>query len=163
MIAPAMTQVGVAPVAAHMFIFYYAVLSEVSPPTALAPYAAAAITGGNPMRTTLLAWKYTLPAFLVPFAFTLTPEGLGLLLHAPLGAVLRASLSAALGIAALAAGLGGWLRAAASWPERSVAVTAGLLLIYPSGAADVAGLALLVGVVAAHLLRVRRSAHAGGC
>ena len=161
MIAPALTQVGVAPVAAHMFIFYYAVLSEVSPPTALAPYAAAAITGGNPVRTTLLAWKYTLPAFLVPFAFTLAPEGLGLLLHAPLGAVLRASLSAALGIAALAAGLGGWLRAAASWPERSVAVAAGVLLIYPSGAADVAGLVLLVGVVAAHLLRVRRSALAG--
>src|SRR6185503_5796410 len=58
MIAPALAQVGVAPVAAHMFIFYYAVLSEVSPPTALAPYAAAAITGGDPMRTTLLAWKY---------------------------------------------------------------------------------------------------------
>jgi TRAP-type uncharacterized transport system fused permease subunit len=59
-----------------MFIFYYAVLSEVSPPTALSPFAAAALTGGNPFRTMMLTWKYTLPAFLVPFVFTLTPEGM---------------------------------------------------------------------------------------
>ena len=77
MIAPALTQVGVAPVAAHMFIFYYAVLSEVSPPTALSPFAAAALTGGNPFRTMMLTWKYTLPAFLVPFVFTLSSDGPG--------------------------------------------------------------------------------------
>ncbi len=58
-----------------MFIFYYAVLSEVSPPTALSPFAAAAITGGDPYKTTLQAWKYTLPAFLVPFVFVLDPQG----------------------------------------------------------------------------------------
>ena len=60
MIAPALTDVGVPEVAAHMFIFYYAVLSEVSPPTALSPFAAAAITGGNPFTTMMLTWKYTL-------------------------------------------------------------------------------------------------------
>ena len=60
MIAPALMQVGVAPAAAHMFIFYYAVLSEVSPPTALSPLAAAALTGGNPFRTMMVTWKYTL-------------------------------------------------------------------------------------------------------
>ena len=59
-----------------MFIFYYAVLSEVSPPTALAAVAAAAITGGNAYRTMIATWKYTLPAFLVPFAFVLTAERL---------------------------------------------------------------------------------------
>ena len=83
MVAPALVQAGVPPVAAHMFIFYYAVLSEVSPPTALSPFAAAAITGGNPFKTMMLTWRYTLPAFLVPFVFTLTPEGLGVLLQAP--------------------------------------------------------------------------------
>ncbi|HEX2184177.1 MAG TPA: TRAP transporter fused permease subunit, partial [Chloroflexota bacterium] len=109
MIAPALTQVGVPQVAAHMFIFYYAVLSEVSPPTALAPFAAAALTGGSPFRTMMLTWKYTLPAFLVPFTFTLSPEGLGVLLQAPPVDVLWTTLTAATGIAALAAGLGGWL------------------------------------------------------
>ena len=83
MVAPALTQVGVPPAAAHMFVFYYAVLSEVSPPTALSPFAAAAITGGNPFRTTMLTWKYSLPAFLVPLAFTWTPAGVALLLRGP--------------------------------------------------------------------------------
>ncbi len=81
--APAMIKLGVPDYAAHMFIFYYAVLSEVSPPTALSPFAAAAITGGNPYKTTMMAWKYTLPTFLVPFMFTLHPDGVGLLLKGP--------------------------------------------------------------------------------
>ena len=155
MIAPALTQVGIPPVAAHMFIFYYAVLSDVSPPTALSPYAAAAITGGDAMRTTLLTWKYTLPAFLVPFAFTLAPEGMGLLLRGPIADVLRASLSAAIGVGALAVGLGGWLRRAATPAERAAAGVAGLLLVYPSAACDAAGLVLFVLVAALHLARVR--------
>ena len=83
--APAMIKLGVPDVAAHMFIFYYSVLSEVSPPTALSPFAAAAITGGDPYKTTLQAWKYTLPAFLVPFVFVLDPQGVGLLLKIPAG------------------------------------------------------------------------------
>ena len=56
-----------------------------SPPTALSPFAAAAITGGDPYKTTLQCWKYTVPAFLVPFMFVLDPSGLGLLLMGPLG------------------------------------------------------------------------------
>ena len=83
--APALTKLGVPDYAAHMFIFYYAVLSEVSPPTALSPFAAAAITGGDPYRTTLQSWKYTLPAFLVPFVFVLDPQGIGLLMEIPKG------------------------------------------------------------------------------
>ena len=83
--APALIKLGVPDYAAHMFIFYYAVLSEVSPPTALSPFAAAAITGGDPYKTTLQSWKYTLPAFLVPFVFVLDPQGVGLLLAIPKG------------------------------------------------------------------------------
>jgi TRAP transporter 4TM/12TM fusion protein len=81
--APALIKLGVPDVAAHMFIFYYAVLSEVSPPTALSPFAAAAITEGDPYKTTLQSWKYTLPAFLLPFVFVLEPAGAGLLLTPP--------------------------------------------------------------------------------
>ncbi|NDG51229.1 MAG: TRAP transporter fused permease subunit, partial [Rhodospirillales bacterium] len=79
--APALMKLGVPDYAAHMFVFYYAVLSEVSPPTALSPFAAAAITGAGPYRTTLMAWKYTLPAFVLPFVFVTDPEGVGLLLN----------------------------------------------------------------------------------
>lgn len=78
--APALTKLGVPDYAAHMFIFYYAVLSEVSPPTALSPFAAAALTGGDPFKTTMMAWKYTTVAFVVPFMFVLDPSGHALLL-----------------------------------------------------------------------------------
>ena len=162
MIAPALTRVGIDPVAAHMFIFYYAVLSDVSPPTAMAPYAAAAVTGGDPMRTTLLTWKHTLPAFVVPFAFTLAPEGRGLLLRAPLGDVVLAAASAAVGVVALAIACGGWLRAGATPAERAAAAAAGALLLYPSAVTDLAGLALLAAVFGLHLVRTRPAAAAAG-
>src|SRR5690606_34962555 len=104
--APALIKLGVPDFAAHMFIFYYAVLSEVSPPTALSPFAAAAITGGNPYITTLQSWKYTMPAFLVPFVFVVDPHGVGLLLHMPEGRswvdVVEITLVVAAGIVAVA-------------------------------------------------------------
>jgi TRAP transporter 4TM/12TM fusion protein len=81
--APALMKLGVPDFAAHMFIFYYSILSEVSPPTALSPFAAAALTGGDPYKTTIQAWKYTLPAFLVPFNFTLHPDGHAILKGGP--------------------------------------------------------------------------------
>jgi TRAP transporter 4TM/12TM fusion protein len=150
MVAPALVQAGVPDVAAHMFIFYYAVLSEVSPPTALSPFAAAAITGGNPFATMMLTWKYTLPAFLVPFVFTLTPQGLGVLMQGSLLGIATATLSAAAGIAALAAAFGGWIRGPASAIERSLAGLAGGLLCYAAGWADLAGLAMLGLVLFLH-------------
>jgi len=153
MVAPALTQAGVPPVAAHMFIFYYAVLSEVSPPTALSPFAAAALTGGNPFRTMMLTWKYTLPAFLIPFAFTLSPEGMGVLLQAPARDVFTASSTAAIGVAALAAGLGGWIRGPAAPMERTALIVAGLLLFYAARAADFAGLLITAVVLVLHFVR----------
>ncbi len=153
MVAPALVQAGVSEVAAHMFIFYYAVLSEVSPPTALSPFAAAAITGGNPFRTMMLTWKYTLPAFLVPFVFTLSRQGLGVLLQGPPADILIASLTAAVGVGALAAGLGGWIVRPASPPERVLLVVSGLLLSYAAGWADVAGLSILAVVSVLHFRR----------
>ena len=159
MIAPALTLVGIPAAAAHMFIFYYAVLSEVSPPTALSPFAAAAITGANPFQTMMLTWKYTLPAFLVPFAFTLSPEGLGVLLQAPWGDVVRTIGTAIIGVSALAMGLGGWLRQAATQLERGLAVTGGLLLFYATTTTDLVGLVFFAAAVALHLWRDRDEGH----
>jgi TRAP transporter 4TM/12TM fusion protein len=134
--APAMMKLGVPDVAAHMFIFYYSVLSEVSPPTALSPFAAAAITGGDPYKTTLQAWKYTLPAFLVPFVFVLDPQGLGLLLTIPKDGswvdIVVITVKTALGLAALAAAAQGWLLRRTTRMERAILTLAGLLLVFPS-------------------------------
>jgi TRAP transporter 4TM/12TM fusion protein len=152
-VAPALTQAGVAPLAAHMFIFYYAVLSEVSPPTALSPFAAAAITGANPFRTMMLTWKYTLPAFLVPFVFTLSRQGLGVLMQGPVANIVSASTTAAVGVGALAAGFGGWIRREASVPERLALVVGGLLLFYASRWTDAAGFVITAVVLILHLNR----------
>ena len=134
--APALIKLGVPDYAAHMFIFYYAVLSEVSPPTALSPFAAAAITGGDPYKTTMQAWKYTLPAFLVPFVFVCDPLGIGLLMKIPKGG----SIVDIIWITAITgAGLGALSVAAQSWAlrrttplERGLFLFAGLLLVFPS-------------------------------
>ena len=134
--APALTKLGVPDFAAHMFIFYYAVLSEVSPPTALSPFAAAAITGGDPYKTTLQAWKYTLPAFLVPFVFVLDPQGLGLLLKIPKGGsvydIVWITAVTAAGLAALSAAAQGWAIRRTPTVERVLFALAGLLLVFPS-------------------------------
>src|SRR5882724_9328260 len=142
--APALKELGVPDDAAHMFIFYYAVLSEVSPPTALSPFAAAAITGGDPYRTTLQSWKYTLPAFLVPFMFVLDPSGVGLLLKGSAADVIHVTATAVLGIAALACGVQGWMLQRTGWLERAMLIAAGLLLMHPALASDLAGLVLVV-------------------
>ncbi|MBV9360568.1 MAG: TRAP transporter fused permease subunit [Betaproteobacteria bacterium] len=154
--APALISLGVPDFAAHMFIFYYAVLSEVSPPTALSPFAAAAITGGDPYKTTLQCWKYTTPAFLVPFMFVLDPSGTGLLLtgsfktlgHANWGSIAIVTITAAIGIVALAGGLQGWLLRKTTVYERWMLILAGFLLVYPTSSADVIGTILVIAVVA---------------
>jgi TRAP transporter 4TM/12TM fusion protein len=160
--APALTALKVPDYAAHMFIFYYAVLSEVSPPTALSPFAAAAITGGDPYRTTLQSWKYTLPAFVVPFVFVLDPAGVALLLKAPPEAswlhVAWIAATACIGIAALAAGTQKWLLRACTQLERWLLVVSGLLLIYPAPAADYVGLAGVAIVVAMQVMGRRAAA-----
>ncbi|ADU52182.1 TRAP transporter, 4TM/12TM fusion protein [Thermaerobacter marianensis DSM 12885] len=159
-VAPALVQAGVPEPAAHMFTFYYAVLSEVSPPTALSCFAVSAITGGNPFRTMWLTWRYALPAFLVPFLFTLSPTGMNLLWDGPWYGVLLASVTAVAGLTALVAGVSGWVRGPARWYERVLLVAGGLALMYPGSRGDVTGLALAALGLAAHLAvqRPRRPA-----
>ena len=159
--APALIKLEVAPFAAHMFIFYYAVLSEVSPPTALSPFAAAAITGGDPYKTTLQSWKYTMPAFLVPFVFVLDPAGLGLLLYGSFEGLAKASVvdivtvcvTAGIGIAALAGGMQGWLFRRTTRLERWLLIVAGLMLVYPRAFFDYIGIALVVIVLISQKMR----------
>ncbi|HEX6981079.1 MAG TPA: TRAP transporter permease [Alphaproteobacteria bacterium] len=174
--APALIQLGVPDFAAHMFIFYYAVLSEVSPPTALSPFAAAAITGGDPYKTTLQSWKYTMPAFLVPFVFVLDPAGIGILLELPKNGsvidVVLVILTTAVGIASLAAAAQNWIFRRLTPVERIALLVAGILLLFP-GLVDAAssavtpehimypkivGVALALAVLARHVIERRRAA-----
>ena len=159
--APALIALKVPEFAAHMFIFYYAVLSEVSPPTALSPFAAAAITGGDPYKTTLQCWKYTTPAFLVPFMFVLDPSGTGLLLtgsfktlaDANWGSIALVTFTAAVGIMALCGGFQGWLFRKTTVYERWMLIVAGVLLVYPKTLFDAVGFTLVAAVLATQWLR----------
>jgi len=166
--APAMIKLGVPDFAAHMFIFYYAVLSEVSPPTALSPFAAAAITGGDPYKTTMQCWKYTVPAFLLPFMFVLDKSGQALLLMGSTKALANANwwevaqvtLTAAIGIAAIAGGFQGWALRRANVLERCMLVVAGVALVYPGAISDLFGGALIVAVLAMQYFGARRASPA---
>jgi TRAP transporter 4TM/12TM fusion protein len=161
--APALIKLGVPDFAAHMFIFYYAVLSEVSPPTALSPFAAAAITGGDPYKTTMQCWKYTVPAFLVPFMFVLDPSGQGLLLmgsskalaNANWWSIAEVTFTAALGVAFFSAQPWNPAASAATPLERVMLLVAGFALVYPTVAADLVGIALVAAALALQYLRGR--------
>lgn len=162
--APALIKLGVPDFAAHMFIFYYAVLSEVSPPTALSPFAAAAITGGDPYKTTLQCWKYTVPAFLLPFMFVLDSDGQGLLLmgstkalaHANWFSIAEVTVTAALGIAAIAAGFQGWAWLKTTLFERILFIVSGFALVYPSMSSDALGVIFIALALLSQYLRTQR-------
>ena len=156
--APALIQLGVPAFAAHMFIFYYAVLSEVSPPTALSPFAAAALTGGSPFKTMMMAWKYTIPAFIVPFMFVLTPDGMGLLLEGSVVNMIWTFVTAMIGIVGIAGGASTWLfRRTALW-ERAALIAGGLMLVYSNVVYDFIGMALVGLVVVWQKVTLKRAA-----
>ncbi|MET9216459.1 MULTISPECIES: TRAP transporter permease [unclassified Nocardia] len=157
-IGPALLDLDVAAPAAAMFVFYFSVLSEVTPPTALAAVGAAAVTGAKAMPTMWAALRYALPAFLVPLMFVLTDAGQHLLGRGALVDVLWVSAAACVGVAALAAATGGWLFGigAVGPVPRGLAAAAGLTLLYPDPTATVLGLAVLLVAVLAGVVDRRR-------
>jgi len=139
-VAPALVQMGVPKMAAHMFIFYMGVTSDLTPPTCLSPFAAAAIAGSPPMATAWQAMRLGAVLFIVPFMFVYQPA---LLLIGPWSQILLAGGTAALGVVCLAAGLQGWLRSPTTLVDRALLLVAGFLFVTPWALADVVALVLL--------------------
>ncbi len=162
-IGPALLNLGVEAPAAAMFVFYFAVLSEVSPPTALAAVAAAAVTGGRLVPTMWQTLRYALPAYLIPLAFVITPTGLGLLGIGGPGRIVTAGLVSALGVAVLAVAAGGWLPGVgpAGVPERIVGAVAGLVLLWLEPLPMAIGAALAALAVAGVYVRRGAAGHPG--
>jgi TRAP transporter 4TM/12TM fusion protein len=155
LLIPALIKLGVMPMAAHMFAFYFACLSAVTPPVALAVYAAASISRCSLWGAGWQAVKFAAAGFIVPFFFVYSPA---LLFAGAWGDIGRAVVTGAIGVIALAAGLEGYfLRPASPW-ERALFIAAALLLIDPGLATDLVGLVVLgLGV---GLQRLRRPAPA---
>ena len=153
-IGPALLALGVPAPAAAMFVFYYSVLSEVTPPTALAAVGASAITGGRVIPTMWQTLKYALPAFLVPIAFVVTDAGEYLLGRGPALDVLWATAVACAGIFALSAAAGAWvLGVGKTGPiPRVLAAAAGLLLLFLEPVTIAAGVACLVAAIAGTMI-----------
>ncbi|MDR1709717.1 MAG: TRAP transporter permease [Candidatus Accumulibacter sp.] len=142
---PALIQLGCIPLDAHFFVFFYAVLSSVTPPVCVGAYTAAGIAGAQPNQTAFTAVRLALSGFIIPFVFILSPE---LLLtnvtHWPSFVVTL--LSAMLGIATLSIGLEGFLLAPLRHYERALLVAAALCMIVPGAWSDSIGAAILLGV-----------------
>jgi TRAP transporter 4TM/12TM fusion protein len=141
LLIPALIKLGVSPLAAHMFAFYFGCLSAVTPPECLAVYAAASISRCSVWAAGWQAMKFAAAGFLVPFFFIYYPA---LLFQGTWTEVIVAAVTGMVGVVALAAGLEGYFLRTASWLERALFVAAALLLIHPGLVTDVAGVALLL-------------------
>ncbi|MGH8799567.1 MAG: DUF3394 domain-containing protein, partial [Casimicrobiaceae bacterium] len=153
LLVPAIIKLGAIAPAAHMFAFYFATLSAITPPVALAVYAAAGLAKSDLWATGLQAVRIAAPTYIVPFMFVYEPS---LMLIGGWLTSLTSAVSAAIGVMCLAAGLQGYmLREARGW-ERAVLVIAALLLIKPGYISDVIGLVLLAVVAASQRLSPAR-------
>ena len=157
MVAPALVKVGLPMHVAHMLAFYFAVLSEVSPPVGLSPSAAAAVTGGNPFKSMMQAWKYSLPAFLVPFLFAASKEGANLLiLDASLPGFILACINSTLCLFFLSVGIIGYLKERFNVLARAALIVAACIMTFDPIDFSLSGLApAVVGILlmAFHLYR----------
>ncbi len=142
--APALIQLGVPIIAAHMFVFYFGIIADITPPVALAAYAASGISGGNPMKTGIVAAKLAIAAFIVPYIFVYAP--VILMVKATPMEVMVAAVSAVTGMWGLGLAMIGYWYTDVHWTVRIVSFMAGLMLIAPGLMTDVMGATILVGI-----------------
>lgn len=153
-VAPGLMNLGIEPIFAHMFVFYFAVMSAITPPVALAAYAAAGIAGSDPMKTGVEAFRLGIAAFIVPFMFVYSPE---ILMVGSVGSVAVASITAAIGIYLLAASIQGWfVGRRANAIARMLLAGAALLLIDSGLQSDLIALAIVATAAAVQLFFVKK-------
>ena len=141
LMAPALTTLGFEPLASNLFIFYFAIMSMVTPPVALSAYAAAGISGSKINETGWLAFKMALPGFLIPMIFIM--NNALLLQNSSFCEIVKVSISSLAGVIALAAAVVGWLRVKTNNLERFALLVAGLLMLFPELLTDLVGVIIL--------------------
>ena len=154
--APALEQMGVPVLAAHMFVFYFGIIADVTPPVALAAYAGAGISGGNALKTGVHASKLAIAAFIIPYVFVLSP--VLLMVDATPLAIVSVTLTALLGMIAISSALCGFLADHCRPYERILLIIAGLLMIKPGGITDLVGLVLFVVILVMQYRRAKEAA-----
>ncbi|ADJ15575.1 TRAP transporter permease [Halalkalicoccus jeotgali] len=152
--APALTALGVELLAAHLFIFYFGIISAITPPIMLAVFTTSSIAESDPWKTGFTAVNLAAAGFLVPYLFVLGPE---LLLIGETTAIVASVVTAVIGVIALSAGTQGYFYAPAHLVERVALVAGAVALIYPGTTADLVGLAVIAAVFLRQYVTVRRS------
>ncbi|WP_264736937.1 TRAP transporter permease [Cytobacillus firmus] len=144
--APAIILLGVPDLSAHLFVFYFGIVADVTPPVALAAFAAAGVSGGDPIKTGVTASKLAIGAFIIPYMFVLSPELL--MIDTTWYYLIWVVFTALAGMMAIGAGvIGYWLRKLNIF-ERLLGIAGGLLLIYPEGVTDIIGLVIFILLIA---------------
>jgi len=154
MAAPALARMGVPPLASHFFVFYFAMMANVTPPVALAAFAASGISGGDINKTGYEAFKLALAGFLIPYMFVYSPALLGI--ETTFGGILVVAITAMIGVIALAGAVEGYLLIEAKLYQRLILLAAAFTLIKPGGITDIIGF-LLIGIVIVLQLVTKRS------
>lgn len=144
--APAIIASGVPELAAHLFVFYFGIIADITPPVALAAFAAAGISGGKPLRTGVNASKLAISAFIIPYMFVLSPALL--MIDTTIPNLIWVVFSAFVGMLAISTGMIGFWYRKLNILERAMAVVTGLLLIYPETISDIVGLVLFAAMFA---------------
>ena len=144
--APALIQVGIPPLAAHLFVFYFGIVADITPPVAMAAFAGAGIARANPLKTGVEALKLGAGAFLVPYIFALSPA-LILIDATPLSAI-SAIVTSVLGMIGISSGLTGFFRTACPMWQRVILFAGGLALVNPGLTSDLAGIVALALIYA---------------
>ncbi|MGH7354532.1 MAG: TRAP transporter permease [Candidatus Rokuibacteriota bacterium] len=147
MAAPALVQLGVPKLVAHMFVFYFGILADLTPPTAISTYATSSIAGADVWRTQWTAMGLALSGFIIPFSFAYDPALM--MLNATVVEIAWRTAAAALGIVMLGAGFIGYLRHPTRRWERALLLAGALLLIFPGALSDLLGVACFVVVYVA--------------
>ncbi|WP_404331262.1 TRAP transporter permease [Mesobacillus maritimus] len=148
--APAIILLGVPDLSAHLFVFYFGIIADITPPVALAAFAAAGVSGGEPLRTGVNSAKLAIAAFIIPYMFVLSPELL--MIDTTWYYLIWVVFTAIAGMMAIGAGIiGYWLRPL-TWYERIIGLAGGLMLIYPEGMTDILGLGVFILLIALQLI-----------
>lgn len=153
--APALIQLGVPILAAHMFVFYFGIIADITPPVALAAYAGSAISGGDPLKTGVNASKLGIAAFIIPYVFVLSPSILGI--GATFFSVTFTTITALIGMTGISGAMIGQFYSKANPLERIILLAGGLCLIDPHTLTDIIGIAILAGVFALQYFRAKKA------
>ncbi len=145
MVAPIlMRSLSIPVLAAHMFVFYFGIVADITPPVALAAYAGSAIAKSNPMKTGVTATRLAITAFIVPYIFAFSPEMLIIGADKPWYEIVLLVITAVIGIFMISAGMEGYMMKNMPWWQRIMALAGGLCMVIPGIATDAVGVALIV-------------------